>query len=158
MRAVHKILVPVDFSKGSLAAVDYAAFLAEKLGATIDVMHAWHPHDIGGLLTESLAGDTDDTRRETLAEFLQTRAGQEIKRVLARIEARGLQAQGRLEAGTPRQAIVDAAAHGGYDLIVMSTHGNTSLSLATLGSVAEWVVRHATVPVLTVRAPNPGAA
>ena len=151
MRAVQKILVPVDFSAHSLQAVDYAAYLAEKLDATIDVMHAWHPHDLGTLLTESSIETPDDARRQTLAEFLHTRAGQELKGVLARLEARGLQAHGRLEAGTPRESIVEAATTGGYDLIVMSTRGRSGPAHSAMGSVAEWVVRHAPVPVVTVR-------
>src|SRR5262245_21034357 len=151
MRDIQRILVPVDFSSCSLAAVDYAAFLASALGATIDVMHAWHPpYEIGSLLHASTHGPEAD-RRETLAEFMQTQAGQDLKHVLARLEARGLDVQGRLEAGNPRRAIVDAAGTGGYDLIVMGTHGRTGLAHVVMGSVAEWVVRHCTVPVLTVR-------
>jgi nucleotide-binding universal stress UspA family protein len=151
MRAIQKILVPIDFSSCSLAAVDYAAFLASALGATVDVMHAWHPpYEIGSLLQASTNGPEAD-RRETLGEFVQTQAGQELKHVLARLETRGIDVQGRLEAGTPRRAIVDAAATGGYDLVVMGTHGRTGLAHVVMGSVAEWVVRHCTVPVLTVR-------
>jgi nucleotide-binding universal stress UspA family protein len=152
MRAIQKILVPVDFSESSQAAMDYAGELADKLGATIDVMHAWHPpYDLSELFREASVAAPDEGRRQTLADFVETKAGQDLKRALARLEARGLEVKGRLEPGTPRNAIVEAAASGGYDMIVMGTHGRTGLAHAVLGSVAEWVVRHATVPVLTVR-------
>ena len=38
---IQKVLVPIDFSACSEAAVDYAVFLARELGARIDVLHVW---------------------------------------------------------------------------------------------------------------------
>jgi nucleotide-binding universal stress UspA family protein len=55
--------------------------------------------------------------------------------------------------GTPLDAIVSRQATGGFDLVVMGTHGRTGLSHLLLGSVAEGVVRRAACPVLTVRGP-----
>jgi len=54
--------------------------------------------------------------------------------------------------GRPAPAILEYATSGGFDLIVMGTHGRTGLSHAVLGSVAERVVRRAPCPVLTVHA------
>jgi nucleotide-binding universal stress UspA family protein len=51
--------------------------------------------------------------------------------------------------------ILEVAANGGYDLVVMGTHGRTGLSALLMGSVAEKVVRQATCPVMTVRAVEP---
>jgi nucleotide-binding universal stress UspA family protein len=51
--------------------------------------------------------------------------------------------------GDPFQRIVDAARRA--DLIVMATAGRTGLSHLLIGSVAEKVVRHSSVPVLTLR-------
>ncbi|HEY8370673.1 MAG TPA: universal stress protein [Thermodesulfobacteriota bacterium] len=50
------------------------------------------------------------------------------------------------------RAIVDEAERWGADLIVLGTHGRRGLDHVLLGSVAEGVVRAASVPVLTVRA------
>jgi len=55
--------------------------------------------------------------------------------------------------GDPMDRILAAAKQA--DLIVMSTAGRTGLSHLVIGSVAEKVVRHARIPVLTLR---PGAA
>jgi universal stress protein A len=150
---IERILVPVDFSPCSTAALDYAAALAEALDADLDVMHAWEPsHDwlssFADVHVEATNGES--TRRHTLSEFVCTRAGAELKRTLAKLERRGLRVRGRLEAGKPRDAIVEAAAKGGYDLVVIGTHGRTGVAHLVLGSVATWVVRHSTVPVLTV--------
>ena len=51
----------------------------------------------------------------------------------------------------PASMIVERAKSGGFDLIVMGTHGRSGLSHALMGSVAERVVRTASCPVMTVR-------
>jgi nucleotide-binding universal stress UspA family protein len=53
--------------------------------------------------------------------------------------------------GAPSTEIVDHATEEGCDLIVMGTHGRGGIDRLLLGSVAERVVRTATVPVLTIR-------
>jgi nucleotide-binding universal stress UspA family protein len=55
----------------------------------------------------------------------------------------------RVELGYAAQGIIDAAR--GHDSIVMATSGRTALTHFLIGSVAEKVVRHAPVPVLTLR-------
>jgi nucleotide-binding universal stress UspA family protein len=58
-----------------------------------------------------------------------------------------------IEAKPGQQAadvILDYAVNNDADLIIMSTHGRSGISRWAFGSVAEKVVRHATVPVLTV--------
>ncbi|GBD31051.1 hypothetical protein HRbin32_02168 [bacterium HR32] len=56
------------------------------------------------------------------------------------------------------QAILDAAERYRADLIVMGTHGRTGLPRVLLGSVAETVLRRASVPVLVVPARTARAA
>jgi nucleotide-binding universal stress UspA family protein len=53
--------------------------------------------------------------------------------------------------GTPHREILDYADETGVDLIVIGTHGRTSLRRTVLGSVTERVVRLSAVPVLAVR-------
>ena len=60
--------------------------------------------------------------------------------------------RGRLEAVSPKNAILTAAQSGDYDLIVMGTRGRGGLAHIFLGSVAEKIVRCSPVPVLTVHA------
>jgi len=52
---------------------------------------------------------------------------------------------------SPRPTIVEAACDLNCQLIVMGTHGRSGLAHLLLGSVAEYVVRNSSVPVLTVR-------
>ena len=60
----------------------------------------------------------------------------------------------RVVIGVPLQQILTAARDA--DSIVMATMGRSGLVHALLGSVAEKVVRHAPIPVLTVRAGRAG--
>jgi len=55
-------------------------------------------------------------------------------------------------AGSAWEAIVEQVARSHCDLVVMGTHGRRGLKRLTMGSDAELVVRHATVPVLLVKA------
>jgi nucleotide-binding universal stress UspA family protein len=60
------------------------------------------------------------------------------------------------QAGAVWEQILATAREVGADLIVLGTHGRTGVSHALIGSVAERVVRHSPVPVLTVCRPKPG--
>ncbi|HJZ87263.1 MAG TPA: universal stress protein [Polyangia bacterium] len=156
MPDLNKILVPVDFSACSRAALDYAAFLGGRFTASIDVLHVWQPpHVVGG--AEMLVYAEGQPQR-TLAEFARTHAGKEMEEFLATIENRGLKVRGRLETGDPYVTILRVAADEKYDLIVMGTHGRTGLQHLLMGSVAEKVVRRSSCPVLTIRIPEQAVA
>jgi len=72
--------------------------------------------------------------------------------VVQRLAARGLTVQSKIavdQAAT--EAILEEATTGGYDLIALATHGRGGLARLLLGSVADKVLRGATVPVLVYR-------
>jgi nucleotide-binding universal stress UspA family protein len=149
MNAIRRILVPVDFSTPSRAALDYAAEIATKLGATVDVIHVWQLPGfvpLGSGMSGAGVGELamTDMIRQSAEEALAGFVDEARKRNVVVGSARTL-------AGAPTHAIVDAARAGNYDLIVVGTHGRTGLPRVLLGSVAENVVRHAHCPVLAVR-------
>jgi universal stress protein A len=146
MESISRILVPVDFSSCSRAALEYAAFLASRLGAAIDVLHVWEPPTFFSADVMITEGD----RERTLAEFVRSHAGQRMEELLASIERLGVRVRGRLATGSPVDTIV-ASASDGYDVIVIGTHGHTGLRHLIAGNVTEKVVRRAPCPVVTVR-------
>jgi glycine betaine transporter len=80
----------------------------------------------------------------------------EFERLLRIAREQALQAgaanvETKLLQGFAAQEITKLARQGGFDLIVMGTHGRTGVSHLLIGSVAERVVRTAHCPVLTVR-------
>lgn len=149
-----KILVPVDFSPSSLAALETAIELAKPFNASLELVHVWEPPPIYG--PDALVAGGMSLYVE-LEEHARRAATKEMENLVARLEPRGL---GTLRThvlrGVPAPGILEVAGKGGFDLIVMGTHGRTGVSRFFMGSVAEKVVRLSPVPVLTVR--NPAAA
>jgi nucleotide-binding universal stress UspA family protein len=147
----QRILVPIDFSEPSRAALSLAARLGAVANASVDVLHVWESPDTpgapaGDAVVVHLAGG----ERSSLADFLQSSAKREMHTFLAGLEDRGkVELRHELASGRPADAIVDASRE--YDLVVMGTHGRHGLPHVLLGSVAEKVVRRAACPVWTVR-------
>jgi nucleotide-binding universal stress UspA family protein len=138
-----RILVPHDFSESADAALELAVDLAAAQGARLDVLHVvepFHPPP------EVVAWLRDEQQ-----------IGPHLKRleevVAARVGRRRVPFQCKVVVGYPVDAILEAARDA--DLIVMATLGRTGLPHLLIGSVAERVVRHATQPVLTLRAGGP---
>jgi len=138
------ILVATDFSEHADQALEYAAGLAAKLGASLHLVHAtaipgFGAHDIGLAYTQMAIDEMTKAARDTL----DAQAARYRDRVS--IES------SRVELGDARDVIERVAEQIDADLIVMGTHGRRGLRRMLLGSVAESVVRSAPCPVLTIR-------
>jgi nucleotide-binding universal stress UspA family protein len=147
MRSPRRILVPVDFSPCSAAALQYAANLAEQLDAQVDVLHVWQSPQLAFA----------DGTIPPLTVFAHTQAGQAMSTFLEELEAGGMPAdrvRGRLASGDAATRILEVAEEGGYDLIVMGRHGRGRLQHFLVGSVTEKVSRKAPTPVLTLHRPS----
>jgi nucleotide-binding universal stress UspA family protein len=140
---VQKILVPTDFSEASEPAVRYAIDLADKFSAKVTLLHAFglpvYPIVDGAILPtpQSVVDLVSDVDRAL--DMLRTK----VYRSGIAIDTRSVQ-------GPPAESIVSLARDERFNLIVIGTHGRTGLKRFALGSVAEHVVRTATIPVLTV--------
>jgi universal stress protein A len=146
---VKRILVPIDFSPDSLAALAYARALAVRTGAELLLLHVVDQTYLAGAPELSLANPA-------FAQFLNEEwrtAREQTERLGAAL--RQLRCRSMVKRGAPWQVIVDTAKRSGADLIVMATHGRTGLAHVLIGSVAERVVRHAHCAVLTVRRGGP---
>jgi len=145
-----RILVPTDGSDHASRAADHAALLAETFDATVDLVTvvdldaAAGPFSAGGV-DEGYVEQLTDSGRETLgdAESRFDRVGTVETAVLT---------------GSPAEAILGHAADHDVDLVCMGTHGRSGLGRYLTGSVAERVLRQASVPVMTVRATDEGDA
>ncbi len=149
MTQIRKILVPVDFSDSSRAALEYAAGLARPFDATIDLLHVWQAPAFIGAMTLPEVPATE----ATMVELVKKNAEEVSARFASDAAKRGVPVHAaRCEPGVPAHTIVEIAKDDDYDLVVIGTHGRTGFSHVLMGSVAEVVVRHAECPVLTVRA------
>jgi len=147
----EKILVPVDFSDHSTQALDTAAALAKDYDASLTIVNVYEPLALA--LPEGYQLFSQE-QLDQLFEELQRKLVQQRQRAEA---AGAKRVDSELLHGFAVTEIQSLAERGGYDLIVIGTHGRRGLSHALLGSVAERVVRLAPCPVLTVRAPHPAA-
>ena len=145
---IKRILVPIDFSPGSLQALEFAVSLAKPFMAELVLLFVIEPvlylvPDYAGAQSAALADALDAQRRTARAEFA---------RLERRYGKRGLKLRALLETGRASQTIADTAKRLKVGIIVMATHGRTGVSHLLMGSVAERVVRTAPCPVLTLHA------
>ncbi len=144
MTEIQTILVPVDFSAHSEAAVRYAVGLAKRFGSTLHLLHAYH------LPVEVTTPDTIAVPRDFWAS-LREAASSKLGEVARKVTTEGVKVEILLTEGTPAPTITQAAEQLQVDLIVMGTRGLTGLKHVLLGSVAERVLRMAPCPVLTLK-------
>ena len=75
-----------------------------------------------------------------------------VERIAGQLRSAGFKVdRAVVEIGDTREKIVDAAAQWGADLTIVGSHGRTGLKRLLLGSVAEFVIRHAQCSVQIVR-------
>lgn len=150
------ILVPTDFSDGSLVAIEAALDLGSllKVPPRLTLLHVWSGAE-GRMPEMTLRIDEQGSSARLLTEArAHGLALEHAAEFLAMLEQRGLAADAMMLRGPVAETVANAASEGDFDLVVMGTHGRGGLSGALLGSVAEKVVRLSTVPVLTSRMRN----
>jgi nucleotide-binding universal stress UspA family protein len=139
-----KVLVPIDGSPQSDTALEYA--LEEFADEEITVIHVIDPIDAGYSAPVGMPGGSEEWYEDAQAssESLFEEA-QEVA------DEYGVTLDTAEELGRPSRTIVEFAEENGFDQIVMGSHGRSGVSRILLGSVAETVVRRATVPVTVAR-------
>jgi nucleotide-binding universal stress UspA family protein len=151
---ITRILVPVDFSPHAESAFRYAATLARRLDARLGLLHVVEdPFVTGAWSAEIYLPNVPE-----LLQNLVVSAQRELAVLAASDTVKGLGVETVVITGRPAHTIVEHAHKGGFDLIVMGTHGRTGLSHVVMGSVAERVLRRAPCPVLTLRAADDAEA
>jgi nucleotide-binding universal stress UspA family protein len=125
----ERILVPLDGSERAAAVLPHVKELASSFGSRV-------------LLLWVVKIDTGDS----------SPAHDYLDGIRAQLEAAGISARTTVAVGDAAKAILRAADEEGISLVCMSTHGLGGIRRLVLGSVADYVVRQANVPVLLVRA------
>ncbi len=96
-----------------------------------------------------LAKVTQPWLRE-VAEKEQAEAKDYLNKLASELKNEGIVAETVVMIGQPDEEILNFAQRNEADLIIMSTHGRSGATRWLLGGVADRVVRHSPVPVLTV--------
>ncbi|MFO8031588.1 MAG: universal stress protein [Desulfohalobiaceae bacterium] len=144
MAQIKSILCAVDFAEYSPQVADYAQTLAQALNAEVHVLYVAptlaqyvgfqvSPSSIENFVSEIISG-----AEETMNNFIQENLSQ-------------IKATGHVLSGYAAEEILNFADQNHTDLIVMGTHGRKGIDRILFGSVAERVVKSASIPVLTLR-------
>ena len=141
---MRDILVPVDGSEGACRAARFAASLAKETGATLTLLHVYDAPTAAALGLTLLPPADVQRMVARLAEGSFDRARKEIVEFGVPVETVAV-------VGQPGKEIVSQAEQLHPELIVMGTRGLSSLQEVLLGSVSEYVLRHAPCPVALQR-------
>ncbi len=142
MLPIKTILHPTDFSKPSEYALRLACALARDYQARLLLVHVVEPPVYYGELGMAvpLPADFHESLLARLARLVPAECGILVETILVE--------------GNASQQILRIAEEHHCDLIILGTHARTGLSRVLLGSVAEDVIRHSRVPVLTLKTPS----
>ena len=126
MRAIKKILVPVDGSVGGCKAVDEALFIAEKCDAELDFVYV-------------ASNINKDIPSHIVFDRIWEKLSDERK------------ARKHVKSGNIARSILDVADEQGSDMIVMGSRGLGLLKGVLIGSVSQKVIEEAKIPVMVVK-------
>lgn len=140
----NHIVVPLDGSKMSEAALAYVAPLARSLGSKVVLLHAYDNPYVDLLSAHPGAREIapDDSVVSAAFDYL-TGASERLK-------SDGVQCETRIERGAPAAVILKYIEERKPDLIAMSTHGRSGLRRLVVGSVTTTILPRAETPVLVV--------
>jgi nucleotide-binding universal stress UspA family protein len=131
-RKISKILVPVDGSKRTAGILQEAVVLSKKTGAKMTLLYV----------------------QESSLFRLRPQASKEIgTHILANAaaQAKGVEADQKMESGDPAKIIMQTAKAGDYDLVVMGNKGHSTVGRFLLGGTVEHVIHYIDRPVLLVK-------
>ncbi len=141
MSTPNRIIVGVDGSPPSLAALEWARDEARLSGADLVAVHAWqYPYS---RLRPGKNAQRDQMKIDALQELTEAVAAVRTP------ESGAVDVRAELVEEPPAQALLDASAETG--MIVVGTRGRGGLAAMVLGSVSRSVMQHARCPVVVVR-------
>jgi nucleotide-binding universal stress UspA family protein len=149
----ERVVVGVDGSAESLAAVRWAITEARHRHADLDIITCWYPPlvaEASGYQAEFLDADAYATRARQVLDAVVASVAADLDD--ARVEGRSV--NGRLLEGAPGPTLVSESK--GAALIVVGRRGRGGLSRLLLGSVSRHVADHAECPVVIVTAQAAG--
>lgn len=147
IKPYQTILVPVDGSENSQTALSHAIYLATQCNASLELLHVVN-------LATALSLSVYDQGHYALLEEVQDALKEAGKKVLSEAVDKvpdTLKLNSTMEIGSPGQVIVDYAEKCKADLIVMGSRGLGPVKSLFMGSVSNYIMGQAPIPVLIIK-------
>jgi nucleotide-binding universal stress UspA family protein len=143
----RRIVVGVDGSASSKAALAWAVKQAGLTGAVVEAVMAWQfPVTYGGyMMPLPDTGDWAKTAAEVVAKAVAEVTSPEVR----------IKIRARVAEGNAAQVLLDAS--DGAELLVVGSRGHGGFTEALLGSVGQHCVQHADCPVVVIRGSASGS-
>lgn len=143
------IVAAVDFSNATTGVVEMATKMAQSFGAKLELFHVIEPEP-----SYTAYGFTPDEypAMNAFQEEAKKRATHKLEQLLNTVRLDLPDATSDLREGSPLHSLLEHVRKIGADLVVLGSHGHGVIASLLLGSVAEGMVRKATVPTLIVPA------
>lgn len=149
------LLVPHDFSPCAARALRTAVELATIHGSELALVHVSELP--ANLPADTLVTPADGASPLRVDDYTTRGARQRLEVIADPMRREGVAVRTIAVTGDVANAILALANEVSADALVVGTHGRTGLSHLLLGSVAEKIVRGASVPVVCVRTRAPEA-
>lgn len=147
---MKKILVPTDFSKISINALEVAMEIAKKSGAEIVLLHVVEDATPDSF---SISGEwrTEENWSDKLFTLkLIEKAKAQLEKLVLDPRFSSVKLNGELRLGNAFHGMRTIITENKVDLVVMGTRGHSRLEEMVIGTNTERVVRHAKCPVLSI--------
>lgn len=149
----QRIVLPLDGSETSELAIEEAVAQADAFNLPLHLVRV-----VDTNVFDQVGGSAAAFNYSMLGEMFEEEsrdAQRYLGEVTERFEAQGITVTQDVRVGPIARSILDVVAEG--DLIIMGSHGRSGIQRWVLGSVAEEVLRHASVPILMVKNPHPAS-
>ncbi|HLF65400.1 MAG TPA: universal stress protein [Saprospiraceae bacterium] len=150
MKHIQKIIVPTDFSESSSRAFSYALWFADRVGASIDLLHIVYPGtDVMDF--PAMAAQVTKVQVETAQQVMQAFTNEALTRLQSTTDFEHVPVvRPRVDVGTPATLVSALAKELESDLVVMGTRGEHNRLEVAFGSVTTAILKRSPVPVLVV--------
>lgn len=141
-----KVLVSIDGSKHSVKAIDYLIKQADMFGSkgsSLVVLHV-EADAIPPEVTQYIP-------KKTINEWYADQGKKAVKAATAKLDAAGIKYKLVQKVGNVADTILEEAKSSKSDMIVMGSHGRSSLMSIVMGSITTQVVSQAKQPVLIIK-------